>query len=140
MHKISILIVLLVSTACSSKEYYFEDFKPVLKLSIEGKTQAGLTHQRFEIKKLSFVNAEKQEAPTFGFYIVHFQGEQWGPAIVEHVPGHSPLLKQDGNSINLYYIAGGNTNVLQKWEWNPDSSTLEKISETGISWQDRPDT
>lgn len=136
MKKFLIIIVWLFTANALAQDYIFRESEGDLSVSVMGKIQAGIIEQKFETRKLFFKNDYDIDMPVLGFYLIHQRGGMWGPKILEHIQGHTPLIERHENEITIYFIAGARTHIKQIWHWN--GSSFVKMSETGIDWSERP--
>lgn len=126
---------MLVSPAMWAADFEFLPCDSSLSVSFEGKTQAGKSEHRFEIRQLGY-EAGGRKIPASGYYVIYFAGEKYGPEVLVRIDGHSPILKRSGNDVTVYYIKGVKTHVKQ--EWKLAGHTALFMSEKTISYSERP--
>jgi len=136
MKILTILFLLLFSTQAFAADFEFLPADPKLSFSFEGKTQAGIEKHRFELRQLSHVSDTGIRTPTYGYYIIYYAGNEYGPEVLGKIDGHAPILKKINNDIEIYFIAGAHTHIKQIWHLQ--GATASKKSEKTISWKERP--
>ncbi len=111
---------------------------PNLKISFIGETQAGKFEHNLQIRQLGYnMDIEsKQKVPTYGYYLIYFAGDEYGPHIIKRLPGHSPYMKQvSQDTVEIEFTMGNSGHTRQTWKLV--GNTAEMVNEVGINWDEK---
>lgn len=140
MFKLKYCVLLLFFSGFSFSNTY-EFLEPKDKRLIYefiGTSQAGKETHRIEIRKLGYDASfyTKGKVPTYGYYLIYFAGDKYGPDILTKLKGHSPFIKKISDKlVEVQFTAGNGGHTQQIWELKGHTAMLK--SENKISWEER---
>jgi len=133
--KLIFVLTLFISVVSYASSY---EFLPVenenLSIEFPGRTNMGDGIHKLEIRRLGYdVSFYKEgKVPTYGYYLIYFSHEEYGPDILGKLDGHTPYLEQiDKELIEIQFVRGNNGFTKQIWKLM--KHTAEMVSEEPIA-------